>query len=43
LHNDDMDEKEACTKLEKELFSYVISYRKFIQKMPRIDMYYLKD
>ena len=43
LHNDDMDEDEALTKLEKELFNYVISYRKYIQKMPQIDMYYLKD
>ena len=43
LHNDDMDEEEARNKLEKELFNYVISYRKFIQKMPQIDMYYLKD
>ena len=43
MHNDDMDEDEALTKLEKELFNYVISYRKYIQKMPQIDMYYLKD
>ena len=42
LHNDDMDEEEARAKLEKELLNYVISYRKFIQKMPRINMYYLR-
>ena len=37
LHNDDLDEEEARARLEKELFNYIISYRKFIQKMPSIN------
>ena len=43
LHNDEMDEEEAQAKLENELLNYAVRYRRYIQKMPTIEMSYLEE
>ena len=43
LHNDSLDEEDAHSKIERELYNYLTSYRKYIQRESAINQYFLTD